>query len=172
MKARAWILTAFVMASMVAHATPGAAKPLDISAPLPDSVEQTYRATFPKGEISKLDVSEENGVTVYDIEFRDGELEKETDIAADGTMLEFTLVIDAKAVPAAAMKTIRKTAAGAKLGRIERIELSYETKDGAIVKLPAPETRYAAEMTKKNLKAEVIVSPAGKVIEPAEWIAK
>ena len=118
MKARVWILTAFVTASMVAHAAPGATKSLDISTPLPDSVDHTYRATFPKGEISKLDVSEENGVTVYDIEFRDGEFEKETDIAADGTMLEFTLVIDAKAVPAAAIKTIRKTAAGAKLGRI------------------------------------------------------
>ncbi len=172
MKPHAWIGTAFIMASLVANAAPGTAKQLDISTPLPDPVEKTYRATFPKGEISKLDVSEENGITVYDIEFSDGALEKETDIAADGTMLEFTLVIDAKAVPAAAMKTIRKTAAGARLGRIERIELSYETKDGAIVKLPAPEIRYAAEMAKKTTKAEVIVTPGGRVIEPAEWIAK
>ena len=33
-------------------------------------------------------------MTVYDLEFRDGTTEKETDIAEDGTMLEYTIVID------------------------------------------------------------------------------
>ena len=54
---------------------------------LPDSVARAFRSTFPKAEISKLDVDEENGVTVYDLEFTDGTIEKEADITADGTML-------------------------------------------------------------------------------------
>ncbi len=106
---------------------------------LPDAVTKTFKKTFPKGEINKLDVDVENGgVTVYDIEFKDGAIDKETDIAADGTMLEFTVVVEAKAVPPAAMKAVRKAAEGATMGRIEQIEISYETKDGKVIKLPSP----------------------------------
>ena len=39
---------------------------------LPDPVTKTFQATFPKAQITKLDAEEENGVTVYDIEFKDG----------------------------------------------------------------------------------------------------
>jgi hypothetical protein len=135
---------------------------------LPDSVAKTFQATFPKAQITKLDVDEEDGVTVYDIEFKDGAVEKETDITADGTMLEFTVVIRAKEVPAAAMKTVRAAAKGGKIGRIERIEISYETKDGKAMKLNKPVTHYAAEITKGGKTSEVVVAPDGsRVVEPA-----
>jgi uncharacterized membrane protein YkoI len=136
---------------------------------LPEPVRKTFRAQFPKGEIEKLDVEEENGVTVYDLEFKDGATEKETDITSDGIMLEFTVVIDAAAVPAPAMQAIRKGAAGATLKRIERIEISYETKDGKTIKLPRPVTHYAVEMEKGNQSAEIVVAPDGKVIEEPRW---
>ena len=113
---------------------------------LPDPVTKTFQATFPKAQITKLDVDEENGVTVYDIEFTDGKIEKETDITADGTMLEFTVVIPAKEVPAAAMKAVRAAAKGGKIGRIERVEIGYETKDGKAIKLDKPVTHYAVEI--------------------------
>ncbi|HEV3166824.1 MAG TPA: hypothetical protein VGZ22_22545 [Isosphaeraceae bacterium] len=141
----------------------------DLEAKLPDPVKKTFRAQFPKAEIEKLDVDKENGVTVYDLEFKDGEVEKEADIAADGTMLEFTIVIAAKDVPAAAMKPIRNAAAGATMGRIERIEISYETKDGKAIKLPKPVTHYAVELSKGTQSAEIVVSPDGQVLEPAKW---
>jgi uncharacterized membrane protein YkoI len=135
---------------------------------LPDPVMKTFKATFPKGEITKLDVDEENGVTVYDIEFKDGVTEKETDITADGTMLEFTVVIKAKQVPTAAMKAVRAAAKGAKIGRIERIEISYETKDGKAVKLDKPVTHYAVEIAKGDKTSEITVNPDGTaVVEPA-----
>jgi len=133
---------------------------------LPDPVVKTFEATFPKGEITKLDVDEENGVTVYDIEFKDGATEKETDITADGTMLEFTVVIRAKEVPAAAMKAVRQAAKGAKIGRIERVEISYDTKDGKAVKLDKPITHYAVELTKGGKTSEIVVAPDGTVVEP------
>lgn len=136
---------------------------------LPDAVAETFKKVFPKGEITKLDVEQENGVTVYDIEFRDGGIEKETDIAVDGTMLEVTIVVDAEAMPKTAMQTIQKTAKGAKIGQLERIEVSYETKDGKAIRLPKPITRYAAELAKGNQTAEVVVAPDGAVVEPAKW---
>jgi len=136
---------------------------------LPDPVRKTFKTTFPKGEIFKMDVDEENGVTVYDLEFKDGVMEKETDIAADGTMLEFTVVIRARDVPPAVRKAVRRAAEGATMKRIERIEISYETKDGKAVKLARPITRYAVEITKGDRSTEIVVDPDGTVVEPARW---
>jgi uncharacterized membrane protein YkoI len=136
---------------------------------LPDAVKKTFEARFPKGQIEKVDADQEGGVTVYDIEFKDGATSKETDITADGTMLEFTVVIDAKAVPEAAMKPIREAAAGATMKRVERIEISHETKDGKTIKLPKAVTHYAVELKKGDQEAEIVVDAAGKVLEPAKF---
>jgi uncharacterized membrane protein YkoI len=136
---------------------------------LPDAVKKTFEARFPKGQIEKVEAEQEGGVTVYDIEFKDGDASKETDITADGTMLEFTVVIDAKAVPEAAMKPIREAAAGATMKRVERIEISHETKDGKTTKLPRTVTHYAVELKKGDQEAEIVVDAAGKVLEPAKF---
>jgi len=159
-----------VVASLLAIATPMLGKGHGVQ--LPAAAEKTFKATFPKAKIDKVDVDEENGVTVYDVEFRDGAIEMETDIAADGTMLEVTVVVDAKAVPAGAMKTIDKAATGATILRIERIELSHETKDGKVIKLPVPLTRYAAAMARGDDRAEIVVDSEGNVVEPAKWDTK
>lgn len=138
---------------------------------LPDPVANTFKTMFPSGTIDKLDVEEENGVMVYDFEFTAGGREKEADIAGDGTMIESTLVIAAKDIPAPAMKAIKSTAKGAKLGRMEWLETFYELKDGKVIKLPKSEIHYAVEMTRKDQKAEVFVDPAGKVTEAPEWVS-
>ncbi len=140
---------------------------------LPDPVVKTFQATFPKAQITKLDVDEENGVTVYDIEFNDGTIEKETDITADGTMLEFTVVIPVKEVPAPALKAVRAAAQGGKIGRIERIEISYETKDGKAIKLDKSMTHYAVEISKGGQTSEVVVTSDGtRIVEPADLDTK
>lgn len=157
-----------LMGLMLAAGSAGAQE-RGLEAKLPAPVKKTFRTEFPKAVIEKLDVEEEDGVTVYDLEFRDGATEKETDITAEGIMLEYTVVIKAKDVPAAAMKPIRKAAAGAAMKRIERIEISYETKNGKAIKLPRPVTHYAVELSKGDKNAEIVVSSDGDVIEPAKW---
>jgi hypothetical protein len=136
---------------------------------LPDPVAKTFKETFPQGQIEKVDASEENGVMVYDIEFKDGKNEKETDIAADGTMLEFTLVIAARDIPATPMKAIRGASKGAKLGRLERIEITHETRDGQVIRLPDVVVHYAAEMARKGKQTEIIVGADGSVVEAPNW---
>lgn len=131
---------------------------------LPNPVAKTFKTTFPKGEITKVDVDAENGVTVYDLEFKDGPTEKETDITADGTMLEFTVVVGAEDVPAAAMKTVRKAAEGGTIGRIEHIEISYETKNGKVIKLSKSMTNYAVEITRDGKATEIVVNADGDEI--------
>lgn len=146
------------------------AVPVPLDAKLPDGVTNTFRGKWPKAVIEKIDVTEENGVNVYDIEFVDGKMDKETDIAEDGTMLEFTHVIPTKEIPAAPLKSIREAAKGAKLGRLEMIEIDYTTEAGKVVKLPGTVWRYAAEMTKKGQSAEIIVNADGTVSETPNWV--
>jgi uncharacterized membrane protein YkoI len=136
---------------------------------LPDAVKKTFDKEFPKGEIYKVDVEDENGVTVYDLEFKNGVIEKETDITADGIMLEYTVVVDAKDVPEAPMRTIDQTAKGSKIKRIEWIEIRYETKNGKAIKLPKSVIHYAVEIEKANRSTEFVVSAEGKLLEPARW---
>jgi len=138
---------------------------------MPEPVANTFKTMFPNGTIDKLDAEEEEGVMVYDFEFRAGDREKEADIAADGTMMESTLVIVAKDIPPAAMKTIKKTAGKATLGRLEWLETFYKTEAGKLVKLPKSEIHYAAELHRDGKTAEVFVTPAGKVTEAPDWNA-
>lgn len=137
---------------------------------LPEPVATTFRTLFPNGAIDQLDAEEEDGVMIYDFEFHAGNREKEADIAGDGTMVESTLVITQKDIPASAMKGIQAVAKGAKLGRCEWMETSYELKDGKVIKMDKPMIKYAAEMTKAGKKGEVIVSTDGKVVEAPEWV--
>jgi hypothetical protein len=132
---------------------------------LPGPVAKTFKATFPNAEITKVDVDAEGGVAVYDLEFKDGATEKETDITADGTMLEFTIVVDAGDVPAAAMKTVHQAAEGAVIRRIEYIEISYETKDGRVVKLPKSVVHYAFEIDRADKVTEIVVNPDGTIVK-------
>jgi hypothetical protein len=142
--------------------------PLD-PAKMPEVVAATFKAVFPNGTIQKLDVAEENGVMVYDFEFTAGDREKETDIIGDGTMIESTLVIHAADIPPAAMKTIKKNARGATMGRMEWIETFYELEQGKAVRLPRSRITYAVELTRGDKSAEVMVDPAGKVTEAPVW---
>jgi hypothetical protein len=136
---------------------------------LPEKVRKTFVAKFPNATINKADAEKEGGVVVWDIEFRDGRTHKETDIAEDGTMLEYTVVITKKSVPRAAMKPMEAAAKDAKMGKIEKIEVTYETKDGKVIKLEKPKTEYAVEMTKGDQTAEIVVDPNGKVVEEPKW---
>jgi hypothetical protein len=79
-------------------------------------------------------------------------------------MLEFTVVVDAKDVPAAVMKTVRKAAEGGTIGRIEHIEISHETKNGKVIKLPKSVTNYAVEITRDGKATEIVVNADGDEI--------
>jgi hypothetical protein len=140
---------------------------------LPEKVRATFVDRFPNAAINKLESEKKGGVTVWDIEFRDGRTRKETDIADDGTMLEYTVRVTKKTVPKQAMKRMEAAAKkeGAAIGTMERIEVSYETKDGKVVKLAKPATRYAMEMIKGEHVAEIVVDDKGKVVEEPKWEA-
>jgi hypothetical protein len=77
-------------------------------------------------------------------------------------------------MPKPVMKKLEKAASDASgaMGRMERIEISYEAKDGKVVKLDKPKTHYSVEITKEGQVAEIVVDEKGKVVEEPKWEKK
>ena len=74
------------------------------------------------------------------------------------------------------MKTVRAAAKSGKIGRIDRVEISYETTGGKVIKLDKPITHDAVAIvkddktspTRSGAAGEVVVAPDGtRVVEPA-----
>jgi hypothetical protein len=144
------------------------AAPSDVK--LPEMVQKTLDAKFPNAAIEKAESANEGGVTVWDIKFREGKNRKGANIAEDGTMLGYAVVIGTKTIPKPARRLIDNAIEdGAKTGRMERIEITYEAKDGKVVKLDKPVTHYSIEMTKDKEDGKIILDANGKVVSAPKW---
>ena len=130
---------------------------------LPPAVTQAIQANKPGAEIDKVEIEKENGVTLYDIEFKDGK--GEIEVAEDGTVIDVTDVVTMKDVPDAAAGAIKTAAKGKPIKQLERAEVRAEVvKEGGkgkVSKLSAPKYVYEAELA----KGEIEVTPEGKVIK-------
>ena len=167
LKLRTLVLMGFGMA--IGLSGPAAAE----STPTPpDAVNKTLKARFPEAKVEHADSEVEDGVTVYSFEFMSGGMSRATDIAADGTMLEIATAIQKKDVPEAAMNSILKEAPGAEIVEVDRVEITHETRDGYVYKLPATVTQYEVEIKKGDAMGEMVVGGDGKVLEPAKWDKK
>lgn len=133
---------------------------------LPDAVSKAFKATFPQGTVADVETEVQDGVTVYSIECSDG---KTASIAADGTVMEIGRPVQASQVPAAVMNAIKKSASGATVGQIERTDITYDTENGKLIKLPAPVAEYTAELKNRGRTGEVVVGSDGSVVEPVTW---
>ncbi|HEY8228616.1 MAG TPA: hypothetical protein VIG25_25345 [Pyrinomonadaceae bacterium] len=132
---------------------------------LPAAVAQTIKTTCPNCVIDEATREVENGVTIYDIEFKRGQ--GEMDVAEDGSVIDRETVVRQTEVPAPALDAIRK--AGGKIKQIAKDEVRAELKDGTVVKLDNPKYLYEADLVKGNQVAEIQVSPEGQVTEAPKW---
>ena len=129
------------------------------------AVRDALRTVCPNCEIAKATREVENGVTIYDIEFRTGQ--GELDLAEDGSVIERETVVPLTEIPPAALAAIKK--AGGKITQIVKDEVRAELKDGNIIKLDTPKYLYEADLAKGNQVAEIQVSADGQVIEAPRW---
>jgi uncharacterized membrane protein YkoI len=142
---------------------------------LPPAVAKAVRDNVPNAEIDIMDVEEEAGIKLYDIEFKAGR--GEIEVAEDGTVMDVATIIQMKDVPKPAADAIQKAAAGAKanIKQLEkseiRAEIQTQGEKGKIVKLAAPKYVYEAELVKGNQTGEIRVAPDGKVVEAIKWEA-
>jgi hypothetical protein len=137
---------------------------------LPPAVKQAIKDNCGNCLIAKATREVENGVTLYDLEFKRGR--GEMDVTEDGSVINRETVVKSAAVPKPALAAIRKAAAGGRIKLIERDEVRAELKDGNVVKLDPVKYLYEADLVKGNRVAEVQVTPEGQVVEPPKWRKK
>ena len=132
---------------------------------LPAAVAKAVEANCPGAEIDKLDVEDEGGIKVYDIEFKAGR--GEIEVTEDGTVLGVATIVELKDVPEAAAVVIRKAAGGSAVRQLEKSEIRArieKTKGkGKLSPLAAPEYEYEAELAKGG---EIEVAADGRIIKP------
>lgn len=134
---------------------------------LPAAVAQAVKENCARCSIAKATREVENGVTIYDFEFKNRQ--GEMDVAEDGSVIDREIVVALKDVPAAALDAIRKGAGGGKIKQVARGEIRAELKDGQIMKLASPRYVYEADLVKGNQVAEIEVTPEGQVTEAPQW---
>ena len=136
---------------------------------LPPAVSQAFQARFPQGKVTESESEATDGVTVYYVDFTEGSVEKTATISASGIVMDVGQPVSSSSVPAVVMNAIKKAAAGAKIGEIMRTEITHEAENGAVTKLPTPDTEYTAELTSGKKTGEVTVGSDGTVVDPVSW---
>jgi uncharacterized membrane protein YkoI len=134
---------------------------------IPAAVVEAIKSNCTGCSIDKATREIENGVTIYDIEFKRGQ--GEIAIAEDGSVIDRETIVQLKDVPAAALDAIKKGASGGKIKQVAKGEIRAELKDGQITKLGSPKYVYEAELVKGDQVAEIEVTSEGQVIEAPEW---
>lgn len=137
---------------------------------LPEAVAQAIKTNCPRCSIDKATREIENGVTVFDIEFKRGQ--GEIALVGDGTVVDRETAVSLNDIPSAARDAIQKAAAGAKIKQVSKGEIHAELRNGQVIKLTSPRYVYEAELQKGNEVAEVEVTSEGQVIEAPEWKRK
>ena len=135
---------------------------------LPAAVAEAIKKECPNCAIARVTREEEDGVVVYDFEFRNGK--GEMDVAGDGTILARETPVPTSEIPAPALDGIRN--AGGSLLQVETDEVRAEIKNGKVVKLDTPRIQYEADLVKDKKVVEIVVSADGQVIEPPKWKTK
>jgi uncharacterized membrane protein YkoI len=138
---------------------------------LPAAVLETIEANVPDAEIDFVEVVEEDGITLYDIEFKEdrGEIE----LAENGTVIDIVTIITMEELPEAAAWAIQKATEGITIKRLEKSEIRSEIKKegekSIIVKLDTPRYVYEAEVVKDDQTGEITVDADGNIVEPLKW---
>jgi len=141
---------------------------------LPAAVVEAIEANVPDAEIDFVEVAEEDGITLYDIEFKAdrGEIE----VTADGTVIDVVTIITMEELPKAAAKAIQDAIEDATIKRLEKSEIRSEIKKegekGTVIKLDTPRYVYEAELVKDGQTGEIEVDADGNITEPLMWDEK
>ena len=166
MSARNWTLTGIIaMGLMLAIALPGEAGDKGKKIELPKAAADAISAAYPGAKIDEIELDDEDGVKLYEVELKLKGEEIEVSVSADGVIFEIETEITVPALPKAVADALAKVAKGGKITEVEKEEERAEVKDGKIVTLKTPIVTYSAEIRTKDGKIEVEFAEDGKVLE-------
>lgn len=138
---------------------------------IPAEVQAVIDEYFPDAEIDKVEMEEEDGLTLYDIEFTEGK--GEIEVAADGTIIDVATIVTMDELPEAAAAAIKKAAEGCTILQLEKSEIhseiNREGEKAVVVKLDPHRFVYEAELEKDGQTGEVEVDAEGNITEPLKW---
>jgi hypothetical protein len=138
---------------------------------LPEAVLKAIDTNCPGAEIDKLEIEDEAGVKLYDIEFKAGR--GEIEVAEDGTVIDVATLIRLEEVPEAAAAVIRKAVGTSQIREIEKSEVRSRVEKqngkGRVVSVSPPEYVYEAELAKGG---EIEVAADGSVIKAPKGFGK
>jgi len=156
---------------------------------LPPAVLKAFQTAYPKAVIKGASKETENGVTLYEVESVDGQINRDLLYTADGKATEIEETVAPENLPAPVKQTLAKEYPGAKILKAEILtkdgvklfELSIQVKDktmgvtidpqGRIEKTPAEEVKAKeAEETEKDEENEG-KETAAKAAEIEETVA-
>ena len=136
---------------------------------LPPAVQKTVRAQAPQAEIMDVSKKTDNGMDVYEIQFREGDQSPKIVVAADGKLVSTDMVRPAgsvqrlltptgatgtkfSALPEKVQKTIQSTAPGSEIANISR-----QDKDGRTI--------YEIEFAEKGKNPSIRVAEDGTFVQ-------
>ena len=118
---------------------------------LPPAVQKTVRAQYPNGEVADVTKKTENGMDVYEVQFREPGTNPKLVVAADGKLVNSDLVKPAGAIERAITPT---GAVGTKLSALpEKAQMTIKAK--------APEAEIA-DISRQEKDGRVIYEVAFK----------
>jgi hypothetical protein len=118
---------------------------------LPAAVLEAFKTAYPQAVIKGTDKETENGVTYYEIESVDGEINRNLLYTADGKVFEIEEAIAPEALPAAVLQALDKAYPGYKILKAE-----VTTEGGK---------SYELQIQVDGQKIGVAVDPSGKIIK-------
>jgi len=144
---------------------------------LPEAAAKAIKDAFPGATIDEVEIGNEDGMKVFEVELKQGKAEIEVSVTPEGTIVEIETEVTLKDVPAAAAAVISKAAEGAQIKEIAKEEVRAEVKKNGngvatLVPLKEPKIAFEAELVKGDQKGEIEVAADGTVVEPLKWKAK
>lgn len=127
---------------------------------IPQRVMQALMAKFPNAQIDVWTKEQEDGVTIYDIEFRQSRRRFEADVKEDGSIHNWEREVSAADVPVAVRQAVRKRFPGASITAIMAVTAMTNGKE-------ALEGFEVTLLTAARKEAEITVAPSGKILEDA-----
>jgi uncharacterized membrane protein YkoI len=162
-----WLMSGLVFAGLAALAgTTRAGQSGATKTALPTAVAGAIQKEFPAAAIDKVEVEEELGLKMYEVEIKAGKVEKTLTVSEDGVIAEVGTEVAAADLPAAAAEAVKKAAPGATIKEVDKDQTLAEPK---LAKLPVPKVTYELKVAKEGKVAEVVLAPDGTVLEAPKW---
>jgi uncharacterized membrane protein YkoI len=130
---------------------------------LPDAVQKTVRAQAPNAEIADVEQKTRDGVTMYEIQFRDRERHPAMAVATDGTLMRYEAGTAAMGRPDAAEGKVKGAADSSVKNQLSALPMSVQK----VIQASAPRAEVV-DIRRKEENGRVFyeVEYAGKDRKP------